>query len=61
MKKLLRGLCLAISIALIGFALVGCGGGGGSSSDTKTTANITAVIDNPSPVTSACNFCKSCR
>lgn len=33
MKKLLRGLCLAISIALIGFALVGCGGGGGSSSN----------------------------
>lgn len=53
MKKLLRGLCLAISIALIGFALVGCGGGGGSSYDTKTTANITAVIDNPSPVISA--------
>lgn len=47
MKKLLRGLCLAISIALIGFALVGCGGGGGSS-DKKATANITVTVDDPS-------------
>ena len=47
MKKLLRGLCLAISIALIGFALVGCGGGG-SSSDKKATANITVTVDDPS-------------
>ena len=35
MKKLLRGLCLAISIALIGFALTGCGGGGSSSSGSN--------------------------
>ena len=47
MKKLLRGLCLAMSIALIGFALVGCGGGG-SSSDKKATANITVTVDDPS-------------
>lgn len=51
MKKLLRGLCLAISIALIGFALVGCGGGGGSS-DKKATANITVTVDDPSAKTS---------
>lgn len=44
MKKLLRGLCLAISIALIGFALVGCGGGSSSNPPSGDGYKVEGII-----------------